>query len=269
MSRVPKLSVASGRWLTHGCLAAALLAAVPAAAQAQQTRPPESAPQNRPDAQKKAEPPGTAPNGVAPKTAPPNGAPKGAEAAPKGGPQAKAGEKKGPPPIAVLQPRTPAEREKALSDLYAHLATAESAEAAKTVSQSIERLWLSSGSDTAHLLMERAHAAAAAKKPELALKMLDAVVEVAPDYAEGWNARAYLHISENRFEQALGDLRRVLALDPNHYKALEGVAQILKEIGEKKGALAAIRKLLEVHPFADGAKQFHDELAREVEGQSL
>jgi tetratricopeptide (TPR) repeat protein len=234
--------------------------ALPSAALSQQSKPPEAgpgtAPQSRPD--------GT------PNTPPATGEPKSATPAPKGGPQAKGPpEKKGPPPIAVLQPRTPAEREKALSDLYAHLATAESEASAKTVAQSIERLWQSSGSDTVHLLMERAALASQGKKAELALKLLNAAVELAPDYAEGWNRRAYHHFAENRFEQAIGDLRRVLALDPNHYKALEGVAQILKEIGQKKGALAAVKKLLEVHPYAEGAKQLHDELAREVEGQSL
>ncbi len=244
--------------------------ALPAAAMAQQSKPPEAspgpqAPQSRPDAPRKEGAPNADPKATDPKTVDP----KGATPAPKGGPQAKGQEKKGPPPIAVLQPRTPAEREKALSDLYAHLATAESAAAAKTVAQSIERLWQSSGSDTVHLLMERAQIASQGKKAELALKLLDAAVEMAPDYAEGWNRRAYHHFAENRFEQAIGDLRRVLALDPNHYKALEGVAQILKEIGQKKGALAAVKKLLEVHPYAEGAKQMHDELAREVEGQSL
>lgn len=242
-------------------LAALALAwlASPAIAQApkpgDQSTPPASPPQSRPDQ---------------PKDALPKDGQKGATPAPKGGPgQAKGGEKKGPPPIAVLQPRTPAEREKALADLYAHLATSENEAAAKTVAQSIEKLWLNSGSDTVALLMERAIGAAQTKKPQLALQMFDAVVEMAPDYAEGWNRRAYLHFSEDRMEQAIGDLRRVLALDPNHFKALDGLAHILKDIGQKKGALAAVRKLLEIHPFAEGAKQMHDELAREVEGQAL
>jgi tetratricopeptide (TPR) repeat protein len=247
-------------------LTAVALACVGSGAMAQapksgeQSTPPVGPPQSRPDQ----------PKDQVPKDALPKDGQKGATPAPKGGPgQAKGAEKKGPPPIAVLQPRTPAEREKALSDLYAHLATSESEAAAKTVAQSIEKLWLNSGSDTVALLMERAIGASQSKKPQLALKMFDAVVEMAPDYAEGWNRRAYLHFSEDRMEQAIGDLRRVLALDPNHFKALDGLAHILKDIGQKKGALAAVRRLLEVHPFAEGAKQMHDELAREVEGQAL
>jgi tetratricopeptide (TPR) repeat protein len=173
------------------------------------------------------------------------------------------------PTIAVIQPRTPAEREKALSDLYAHLATAEDEAAAKVVAGNIERLWLNSGSDTVALLMERAMQAAQQKKSPLALKLLDEVVAMAPDYAEAWNRRAYVNFTDNNVERALGDLRRVLALDPNHFKALDGLAHILKDIGQKKAALAAVKQLMDVHPFWDGAKAMHDELAREVEGQAL
>jgi tetratricopeptide (TPR) repeat protein len=202
-------------------------------------------------------------------------APKSATPAPgtspgqKGSRKARRREKKGPPPIAVQLPRTPAEREKALNDLYALLATADDEAAAKSVSANIERLWLNSGSDTVAVLMDRAMQAQQAKKTDLAIKLLDAVVDLAPDYAEGWNRRAYMHFSENKVEQAVGDLRRVLALDPNHFKALDGLAHILKDVGQKKAALAAVRKLLEVHPYWDGAKTMADELAREVEGQAL
>lgn len=213
-------------------------------------------------------PPGSAPQA---KPADPKATPKAAEPAQPRGPGGgdKSAARKAPPPIAVQQPRTPAEREKALSDLYAHLATAANAEGAKQVASSIERLWLNSGSDTVAVLMERATAAHQGKKPDLALKLLDAVVELAPDFAEGWSRRAIVHFGQNNMERAVGDLRRVLALDPNHFRALDALAHILKDIGQKRGALAMVRQLMDVHPFWDGAKQMHDELAREVEGQAL
>ena len=52
-------------------------------------------------------------------------------------------------------PKTPAEREKTLSDLYALLATADDEEAAKAISDAIERVWMHSGSPTIDLLMDR------------------------------------------------------------------------------------------------------------------
>jgi len=160
-------------------------------------------------------------------------------------------------------------RAKLLSDLYAHLATAEDETRAHTVTEGIERLWVNSGSDTVSLLLERSNKAMAEKKTDLALKFLDAVVDLAPDFAEGWNRRAYIFYTQNNSERAMGDLRRVLALDPNHYKALDGVAVIFKETGNKKAALKAYEELLRVNPFARGAKDAVLELRREVEGQGI
>ena len=126
-----------------------------------------------------------------------------------------------------------------------------------------------SGSATIDLLMERSIKAMNEKKVDLALKLLDNVVELAPDFTEGWNRRAYVYFVQNDIERALGDLRRTLALDPHHFKALDGLAQILREIGQKKAALKAFKELVDVHPYWSGAKQAIEELEREVEGQGI
>ena len=175
--------------------------------------------------------------------------------------------KRGPPTPAL--PKTAAERDRALGDLYALLATAEDENAAKAIAEGIERIWLHSGSPTVDLLLGRAMKAAGTKNYDRALKFLDHVVEQAPDFTEGWSRRAYVHFQRNELTYALGDLRRALALDPNHFKSLDGLAQILREIGQKKAALQVFRHLNEVHPYWGGAQQAIDELSREVEGQGI
>jgi len=176
-----------------------------------------------------------------------------------------------PPPVrpGSALPKSPAEREKTLADLYALLATADDEESAKAIADAIERVWVHSGSATIDLLMERSIKAMNEKKVDLALKLLDQVVELAPDFTEGWNRRAYVYFVQNDIERALGDLRRTLALDPHHFKALDGLGQILREIGQKKAALKAFKELLDVHPYWSGAKQAIEELEREVEGQGI
>jgi tetratricopeptide (TPR) repeat protein len=166
-------------------------------------------------------------------------------------------------------PDRPSERALLLDELYAHLATAGSEEVAQLTSQAIEHVWLTSGSDTVDLLMERALKAINEKKIDVALKLLDGVVDLAPDYPEGWNRRAFVYYTKNDIERSLGDLRRVLSLDPSHFKALEGLAQVLRELDYKKEALQVYRRLLEVNPYMSGAKSAVDELSREVEGQGI
>jgi tetratricopeptide (TPR) repeat protein len=176
-----------------------------------------------------------------------------------------------PPPSTRLLdeslPDSPIERVRLLNDLYAHLAAADDERAAGRAADAIVRLWRASGGDTAKVLMERADKALNDKEPALALQLLDAVVALAPDCAEGWSQRAHVLYLENELERAIGDLRRALALDPSHFKALNALAQILLETGQKKGALKAYEKLLEVHPYWPGARQALEELKREVGGQ--
>jgi len=184
----------------------------------------------------------------------------------QGAPPLKA-EKRGLPTPSL--PKTPAERDRTLSDLYALLATAEDENGAKAVADSIERIWLHSGSPTVDLLFGRGMQAIVEKNYDRALKFIDNVVEQAPDFTEGWSRRAFVHFQRNQVTLALGDLRRALALDPNHFKALDGLAQVLRDIGENRAALAVLRRLYDVHPYWAGAAQAIEELSREVEGQGI
>jgi tetratricopeptide (TPR) repeat protein len=154
-------------------------------------------------------------------------------------------------------------------NLYALLATAESEEVAKRIGERLEKLWVESGSDTVTLLLMRAGASLKAKDASLALKFLDAAVDLAPDFAEAWNRRAYVHYELGDLRGAVGDLRRTLALDPNHFKALQGLGSILKETGDDAGALKAYERLIEVHPYAEDAEKAYQELRGKVRGRGI
>jgi tetratricopeptide (TPR) repeat protein len=167
------------------------------------------------------------------------------------------------------KPADPKDRDAMLAELYAHLAKAPDAEQAAPIASTIENLWAYTDSPTVGVLMMRSAKAINDKNPELALKLLDTVVELGPDYAEGFSRRAYVYYLQNDVEHAVGDLRRALALEPNHYKALEGLARILREGGQKKSALGAYQQLLKIYPFMPGAKDAADELSVEVEGQKI
>jgi tetratricopeptide (TPR) repeat protein len=156
-----------------------------------------------------------------------------------------------------------------LTTLYDQLKQAPSEEAAELVSKAIERVWRQSGSDTADLLMERAGIAIQAKNFDLALGILTSLVEIAPDYAEAWNQLATVYFLQEDYEKAMRGLRHVLALEPQHYKAIEGLSLILREIGDKRGALRATRRALTVYPRLKSAQQAQEELMRDVEGQGI
>lgn len=154
-------------------------------------------------------------------------------------------------------------------NLYALLATAPDKKAAKAIGGALEQVWMSSGSETVDLLMKRALRADNAKKRDVALKILDALIEQAPDYAEAWNRRAYLHYKGRDYRAAAGDLRRTLALDPKHYRALGGLGTILRESGDDSGAFEVYEKLMDINPLAPGAQKAYEELKGKVKGQGI
>lgn len=160
-------------------------------------------------------------------------------------------------------------KELVLSNLYQQLANAQDKQNAEFISAAIQRLWLKSGSETVDILMSRAVHMIQEKELDLALEILDAVVEIAPKYTEGWNQRATVHFLKRDYEDSLGDLRRVLAIEPRHYRAVNGLGLILQELGEKSAALKAYRRALQLNPFLSETKRSIKELRRDVEGQGI
>jgi tetratricopeptide (TPR) repeat protein len=179
-------------------------------------------------------------------------------------------------PLAAPQPEagTPDVKEAVddralLANLYRRLAESDGAEAAGATAVAIERLWLISGSDTIDLLLQRALEAQDAGEKDLALTLLNNVIELAPGYAEGFVRRAYLRVDGNHLQEAEDDLIRALVIDPNHFRAWEGLGHILQQLQEKPLALKALRQLLRIYPANEEARRAVETLEREVEGQKI
>jgi tetratricopeptide (TPR) repeat protein len=162
-----------------------------------------------------------------------------------------------------------ADRKELLGELYQRLSKTEDAESASIVATAIEKLWERSGSDTVDLLMNRVAKLMLVKDFDVALQILNSVIDIAPDYSEGWNRRAAVFFVKKEFGKSLENLRHALALDPSHYKAIQGLGLIMQELGDKKAALKAFRHALSVHPHLEDVHQSEKELSREVEGQGI
>ena len=164
---------------------------------------------------------------------------------------------------------TPVDRATLLAQLYQRLPAAQDAGAAQTLMRTIEQVWRTSESDTANLLMSRAQRLIKENDAELALEVLDATIDVAPDVAEAYYMRARMAFEQRDYKRATPDLKRAVELDPKHYKALNDLGIVQFELGERKEALATFRKAVAVNPFLDQAKREVELLEREVEGQEL
>src|SRR3954447_13864174 len=103
------------------------------------------------------------------------------------------------------------DRGRSIDFLFEALKAAPDAETAKLIENRIWALWLTSGSDTADLLMSRVKEAAEQKETDLAIRLLDAIVELKPEYAEAWNRRATMYFTKKDYGHALADIAQALA----------------------------------------------------------
>src|ERR1700687_3371302 len=125
-------------------------------------------------------------------------------------------------------PKVGADRTRGLDFLFGALKAAPDEASAKHVEARIWALWMQTPSDTAALLMMRARAAMDAQQIDVALKLLDAVVKLRPDYVEGWNRRATLYYLKNDYGRSLQDIEQVLVREPRHFVALAGLCLVLQ-----------------------------------------
>ena len=192
-----------------------------------------------------------------------------AQSAPSQSPLDKPGKQDLVQPPAVPPKLEHGDRDHNLDFLFGALKAAPDEASAKNVENRIWAIWLASGSDTCNLLMTRAKAAVDADKYDLAIRLLDAIIELRPNYVEAWNRRATVFFLKKDYANALADLAKVLTLEPRHFGALTGLAAIMQDTGDDKDALIAFRKALEIDPHLEGVAEKVKTLAAKLEGQDI
>jgi tetratricopeptide (TPR) repeat protein len=190
-------------------------------------------------------------------------------AAPAGSFAQDPGSRKKLPDAPAKLPKVPADRTRGLEFLFGALKAAPDEASAKHVEARIWAIWLQTPSDTVALLMTRAKAAMDAQNSDVALKLLDAVVRLRPDYVEGWNRRATLYYLRNDYARSLEDIQQVLAREPRHFGALAGLGMIMQDLGDDKRALDAFRRALAVNPYIDKVPELVKTLTEKVEGRDI
>ena len=133
----------------------------------------------------------------------------------------------------------------------------------------IWREWSKSGSKSIDLLMTWATRAMGMNEPAKAMDMLNQVVALAPDYAEGWNRRATLHYTQSNYSLSLADIERTLALEPRHFGALSGLAAILQRLNRNEEALETWYKVLEIYPANKSAQTSVITLEEQLAGSRI
>ncbi|RWH20140.1 hypothetical protein [Mesorhizobium sp.] len=173
------------------------------------------------------------------------------------------------PPPAITPPPVASTRQGRLDQLFADLRRERNEKAAERIAGRIWNEWNQSGSASIDLMMRWAQRAAEDQKFDVALDFLDQVVTLQPDYAEGWNRRATVHFLMKNYGKSMSDIDHTLRLEPRHFGALSGLAQIMAETGHKQSALEAWQKVLTIYPMMRSAQGQVSTLSEDLAGEGI
>jgi tetratricopeptide (TPR) repeat protein len=127
----------------------------------------------------------------------------------------------------------------------------------------IERIWSRSGSHSMDLLLERGREALSAEDLDTALQYFSALTDHAPDFAEGWNARATVFYLMEEYSLSIVDIERVLTLNPRHFGALQGLGIMFEQMGEPAMSLRAFRAAHALNPNQPEVNEAIERLEKE------
>ena len=95
------------------------------------------------------------------------------------------------------------------------------------------------------------------------------IIELDPDYVEGWNKRATVKFLLGDFYGSLKDIEEVLKRQPRHFGAISGSGLILIHNSDFREAYKSYKRLTEIDPHNEDGKRFLPMLENKLYGKSL
>jgi tetratricopeptide (TPR) repeat protein len=130
----------------------------------------------------------------------------------------------------------------------------EDPEAAATAEAFLWRCWCQSGNADADRIFRAGVEAMQKGDLPQADELFSRVIEIVPEFAEGWNKRATVRYAMERFEQSIADCQQTLARNPNHFGAASGQGLCHLSLRQFREAAVSFRRALDIHPHLSGAR---------------
>jgi tetratricopeptide (TPR) repeat protein len=133
--------------------------------------------------------------------------------------------------------------------LFTQAQKAQSEAEARPISQELWRLWAKAPDDQAQALLDRGMAARGSFDFVSANEAFDRLIAYCPNYAEGYNQRAFVSFLRQDYAAALVDLNEAIDRSPYHVAALAGKALTLFGLDRPEEAQQALRKAVGLNPW--------------------
>ncbi|KAF0676752.1 tetratricopeptide repeat protein [Profundibacterium mesophilum] len=152
-------------------------------------------------------------------------------------------------PLAAQDCPAPQDRMDELAVLFTAIQSAPDANAAQVLSNRMWQIWATAPDARAQRLLDDGMSRRSSFDFEGAVAAFDALIAYCPDYAEGYNQRAFVAFIREDYPAALRDLDRALRRAPAHVAALSGRALTLMALGRDSAALESLRAALTLNPW--------------------
>lgn len=143
----------------------------------------------------------------------------------------------------------PPDHSEALTGLIEAVRAAPDERSARMISNQMWEIWADAPDKHAQDLLDEGMTRRAAHDLAGAVKAFDALIAYCPDYAEGYNQRAFVNFIRQDYEAALPDLDRAVNLSPRHIAALTGKALTLAALKRNGEAVLVLRDALKMNPW--------------------
>jgi tetratricopeptide (TPR) repeat protein len=133
--------------------------------------------------------------------------------------------------------------------------------------QAVWAVWNRSGDPAVDRLFAEGVAQMESRDFSSAIKTFTRIIELKPDFAEGWNKRATVYFLLGDYKRSLADCDQVLRRNPYHFGALSGYGQIYLRLEEYDKALEYFRKALAINPNLEGVRSLVEVLEARSRGR--
>ena len=136
-----------------------------------------------------------------------------------------------------------------MASILAQFQEAKTAQDAVPLTQALWNEWLIAPDAVAQDLLDRGMRLRESGAFVAARQVFNDLVAYCPNYAEGYNQRAFASFLHRDLEAALIDLNRAIAILPTHIAALSGKGLTLVGLGRQDEADAALQAALDLNPW--------------------
>jgi len=135
--------------------------------------------------------------------------------------------------------------------------------------QAIWAVWSRSDDPEVDRLFARGVAEMESREFTSAIATFTRIIELKPEFAEGWNKRATVYFLAGDYRRSLADCDEVIRRNPYHFGALSGYGQIYLRLDQYDKSLEYFRRALEVNPNLEGVRAMIDALESRQGGGRL